>query len=159
MSSLYIDGDIFVIEDGLIERFVAGRSDGWEPGPPGDELLREAPVYTLIASGSDKRTGLLYAYDPGNGRIVALDKASGDYVEQYRPAGGVPAWGDLRGMFVKAGVEGDPDVLYWIDGTTVYETVLEAVPDEAPASPTPLPSGSGVAASGDPAASAPGSAP
>ena len=140
MRSLYIDGDIFVIEGGVIERFVNGNSGGWEVDEIGDELLRPAPDYTLIASGSGRREGALYAYDAENGRITAFEKASGAYIEQYRLAGEHPALGDLRGMIVRAGLEGDPSVLLWADATTVYESVLVAVPDESPPTPSPIPS-------------------
>lgn len=154
MESLYIDGDIFVIENGMIERFVNGNSGGWEVDELPDGLLREPPSYTLITSGSGRREGALYAYDPSHGRLVAFEKASGAYLEQYRLAGGHPAWEDLRGMFVRPGIDGDPSVLYWATATTVYETVLVAVPDELPPSPSPDPP-----ASADPAASAPAEAP
>jgi hypothetical protein len=151
MTSLYIDGDIFVIENGVIERFVSGNSGGWEATDPDDILLRRAPTYTRIASGSGRREGQLYAYDPSNRRVVAFDKATGDYVEQYRLAGGDPAWADMRGMFVRPGLEGDPAVLYWAGPEGLYESVLVAVPDVPAATPSPSasvePSASGVPAS------------
>jgi hypothetical protein len=147
MTSLYIDGDIFVIENGVIERFVSGNSGGWDVTDPDDLLLRPAPTYTRIASGSARREGMLYAYDPSSQRVIAFDKATGDYVEQYRLAGGDAAWADLRGMFVRPGIEGDPAVLYWAGPTGLYESVLEPVADVPPASPSP-------SVSIDPAASA-----
>src|SRR5581483_2282102 len=76
-EALYIDGDIFVTDDGAIERFVSGRSGGWDAEPPPDELLRPAPHYRLLASGSPRRLGRLYAYDARSSRIVAYDKATG----------------------------------------------------------------------------------
>jgi hypothetical protein len=97
----------------------------------------------LIASPSDKRVGILYGYDPANARVVAIDKAKGDYIEQYRLAGGAPGWEDMRGMVVQAGVDGGPATLTWASKDTIYTTVLEAVPDVAPsASGSPAPSGS-----------------
>ncbi|HEU0235612.1 MAG TPA: hypothetical protein VFR14_04115 [Candidatus Limnocylindrales bacterium] len=153
MTSLYIDGDIFVIENGVIERFVSGNSGGWAVDEAPDVLLRPAPTYTRITSGTGRREGLLYAYDPPNGRILAFEKASGAYIEQYRPAGGVAPWEDLRGMFVRPGIDGDPSVLVWADATAVYESLLVPVPDVPPPSPSPSPSVD-PSASVDPAASA-----
>ena len=80
--------------------------------------------------------------------IRAELKAKGDYIEQYRLAGGATGWKDLRGMAVVAGVDGGPATLYWASKDAVYTTVLEAVPDVA----TPAPSGS-PAASASPAPS------
>jgi hypothetical protein len=137
MTSLYIDGDIFVIENGIIERFVSGNSGGWSVTDPPDELLRPVPAYARIISGTDRRIGFLYAYDPPNGRIIAFEKATGAYVEQYRLAGGDPAWSDIRGMFVRPGIDGDASVLVWAGATTVYESVLVAVPDAPAPSASP----------------------
>ena len=111
VNDLVIDGDIFVADGGSLYRFVGGKSEGWETQPPGyssdardgDTLVREAPDYALIASASDKRTGVLYAWDKNNGRVVAYDKAKGTFIEQYRLAGGSPAWEDVRGMYVVLG--------------------------------------------------------
>ncbi len=141
-EGLYIDGDIFVTDDGVIERFVSGRSGGWDAELPPDELLRPAPHYRLLASASPRRLGRLYAYDARNGRIVAYDKATGSYLEQYRLAGGDPAWRDLRGMYVVAGAEDVPDTIVWIDRTHLASSLLERVPDRPSATPGPSPSGS-----------------
>lgn len=136
-EALYIDGDIFVTDDGTIERFVSGRSGGWDAELPPDELLRPEPHYRLLASGSPRRLGRLYAYDARNGRIVAYDKATGAYIEQYRLAGGDPAWRDLRGMYVVPGTEDVPDTIVWIDRNRLASSLLEAVPDRPGATPRP----------------------
>ncbi|HSL34462.1 MAG TPA: hypothetical protein VK871_12475 [Candidatus Limnocylindrales bacterium] len=154
VDDLYIDGDIFITDDGTIVRFVDGRAEGWTPNPPPDGLLRDAPHYTLLTSATDKRVGRLYAYDAPNARVVAIDKAKGTYIEQYRLAGGVEAWKDLRGMYVVAAPEEDaPATLVWATKNGVYSSILEAVPDEPPASPSPSPSGSGSPAASGAAAS------
>jgi hypothetical protein len=137
MGSLYIDGDIFVTEGGAITRFVAGKSDGWSASLPGDTLLRPAPLYRMIASGSGRREGRLYGWDPANLRIIALDKSDGRYRAQYRLIGEDAAWKDIRGMFVRPGIDGTPATLYWISADTLHETVLEAVVDGGPAQPSP----------------------
>lgn len=141
-EAIYIDGDIFVTDDGVIERFVSGRSGGWDAEPPPDELLRPAPHYRLLASASPRRLGRLYAFDARNGRIVAYEKATGAYVEQYRLAGGDPAWRDLRGMYVVPGADEVPDTIVWIDRTHLAASLLERVPDRPAATPRPSPSGS-----------------
>lgn len=141
-EALYIDGDIFVTDGGVIERFVSGRSGGWDAELPPDELLRPAPHYRLLASASPRRTGRLYAYDAQNGRIVAYEKATGAYIEQYRLAGGDPGWRDLRGMYVVPGTGDAPDTLVWIDRSRLASSLLERVPDRPAPTPPPSPSGS-----------------
>ena len=131
MGSLYIDGDLFAVENGKIERFVSGASEGWPADPaamdPGDEVLRPAPSYTLIASASDRRTGRLYGYDPNNRRVIALSKADGRYVEQYRLSPDPAPWGDVRGMYVVAGAAGAPDTIVWISSGALHSVTLQAV--------------------------------
>ena len=104
----------------------------------------QAPDYAHIASASDKRTGVLYAWDKNNGRVVAYDKAKGTFIEQYRLAGGSPAWDDVRGMYVVLGSGPEaPSTLVWATKDGVMSAVLEAVPDAAPgASGSPNPSAS-----------------
>jgi hypothetical protein len=166
ISDLYIDGDIFATDDGTILRFVGGKSEGWTiqaPGtagfaPQGDVLLRAAPHYTMISSASEKRTGLLYAWDQVNGRVVAFDKAKGTFFAQYRLAGGSPALSDIRGMFVVLGAaQGAPSTLFWATKDSVMSAVLEAVPDRPASGPgasgSPSPSG-GTKASPKPTAKA-----
>jgi hypothetical protein len=135
VDSLYIDSDIFITDDGHIVRFVDGRAEGWETDELPDSLLREQPHYSLLASASDKRTGNIYAYDKSNNRIVAIDKAKGTYVEQYRLAGNAPGWEDVRGMYVVLAGEGVPPTLVWANNDGLYSSILEAVPDTAPATP------------------------
>jgi hypothetical protein len=153
VDSLYIDSDIFITDDGNIVRFVDGRAEGWETDQLPDGLLREQPHYSLLASASDKRTGVIYAYDKSNQRIVAIDKAKGTYIEQYRLAGNAPGWEDLRGMYVVAAGEDAPATLYWANNSGLYSSVLQAVPDDGSASPSPSSSGSPAPASGSPIAS------
>ncbi|HWP62796.1 MAG TPA: hypothetical protein VNO86_04935, partial [Candidatus Binatia bacterium] len=62
------------------------------------------------------------------------------YIEQYRLAGGDPAWRDLRGMYVVPGADDVPDTIVWIDRTRLASSLLEAVPDRPAATPRPSPS-------------------
>ncbi|MEX2011114.1 MAG: hypothetical protein WEF51_02630, partial [Chloroflexota bacterium] len=147
MTSLYIDGDIFVTEDGKMVRFVSGNSEGWAAVDPGDTLLRETPGYTNLASGSDRRQGLLYGYDRANARIVAVDKADGSFREQYRLPAGNAGWEDLRAMYVVDGAENVPPMLFWISSDVLHRSVLAPLPDPAA---SPAPGASGPAGSGEP---------
>jgi hypothetical protein len=143
MTSMYIDGDIFVTEAGILERFTRGKSDGWDAGSPADELLRATPDLTLVAGTGDQRQGSVYAFDHRNARVLAYDKASGEYQAQYRLAGGLPDWEDLRGFYVIPGVDGGPPTLVWLAADHVGQAVLQAVPDTgggAVATPGPSPS-------------------
>jgi len=157
VDSLYIDSDIFITDDGTIVRFVDGRAEGWEADPLPDELLREQPKYSLLTSASDKRTGIIYAYDKANERVVAIDKGKGTYIEQYRLAGGAPEWKDIRGMYVVLAGEDAPATLIWATNNGLYSSVLEAAPDTPGESPAPSPDGSAVPASGSPIVAPPAS--
>ncbi len=144
MTSTYVDGDLFAADGGAVVRFVSGKSEGWTPEAPADQLLRPTPRYSLIAAGSDRRTGEIYGYDRASSRLIALDKVDGTYRAQYRLAGGVRDWSDLRGMYIIPGVQDAPATLVWLSRDGVHQSVLEAVPDVAPkpsASPAPSPSG------------------
>jgi hypothetical protein len=152
VTDLYIDGDIFIADNGTVIRFVDGRAEGWQAKAPTDTLLREAPAYSLIASATDKRVGALYGYDKPNARVVALDKARGEYLAQYRLAGGADGWDDLRGMYVVLAGEDAPATLIWASKDGVFSSILEEVPDGPAGSAAP--SGSpGVSGSAAPAAS------
>jgi serine/threonine protein phosphatase PrpC len=151
IDGLYIDGDVYVAENGGLERFASGKDDGWQAQPPGDEILRPTPDYVALTGGGDAREGVIYGYDPASQRIVALEKSDGEFVEQYRLAAGPEAWADLRGMYVIAGVDGEPSRLVWIAKDSLHESVLEAVEVEPQPSGSPPPSQEpGAPGSGEP---------
>jgi hypothetical protein len=141
MTSLYIDGDLFVADNGALARYVSGNGDGWTAAAPGDELLRKPPHYTIVASGSPRRSGRLYAYDDANHRIVAVDKAPANgtaaYRQQYVLAGGGDALADIRGMYVVAGLGDVPDTVFWISANTLHQAPLAAVGATPGGSPSP----------------------
>jgi len=151
MGSTYVDGDFFAIDGGAVVRFVSGKDDGWNPGAPDDLLLRPAPAYTLVAGAGERRVGNIYAFDKPNARIVALDKTDGSFRGQYRLAGGADDWGDLRAMYIIAGIEEAPPTVVWLSEDAVHQAVLEAVPDVAP-EPTPSSEPSAEASSAEPSA-------
>jgi hypothetical protein len=146
ITELYIDGDVFIVESGSVARYVAGNGEGWKPADPGDELLRDAPRYTHITSGTDRRVGTLYGYDAANDRVIALDKADGKYRAQYRIAGDPKGLDDVRGMYVIPGVNDAPATLVWVTANTVHQAFLAAASGEPDGSPAP----SGAAGSGGP---------
>ncbi len=110
----------------------------WEVTPPEDELLRKPPRVREIASDTERRTGALYAFDTANDRVIAYEKESGDYVRQYRLAGGNTGWANLRAMYVVEGIENQPGTLWWIDGSSVRTSVLDSISDIQSPSPSCL---------------------
>jgi len=139
VEAMLIDGDIYVTEGGVLNRFINGAAQGWKVADPGDEILRPAPHYNLITTGTARDTGLVYSYDQPNQRIVAIDKDTGNIVEQYHLTGGDTSWSDLRGIAVVPGTNGGPASLYWIDKNRLMSSILVAVP-QAGASPSAGPS-------------------
>ncbi|HYH91800.1 MAG TPA: hypothetical protein VD763_01480 [Candidatus Saccharimonadales bacterium] len=131
MTSMYIDGDIFIAEDGLLERFTSGKNDGWEIETPGDELLRPAPEVSLVAGWGGRREGTVYGVDLPNARIVAYDKGGADYLAQYRLAVDPDEWEDLRGLYVVPGIDDAPATLVWLSKTGVHQSLLVAVDGDA----------------------------
>jgi hypothetical protein len=74
-----------------------------------------------------------------------MEKASGDYLEQYVAQTGAAPLADMRGMFVVDGAQaGQPQVLVWADAGRLLATPLtdaSAAPSPSPtASPSPAPS-------------------
>ena len=136
MSSLYIDGDMFIADDGSLRRYTSGKGDGWGAEELEDGLLRPAPTYSLVAGAGDARQGFVYAYDRPNERVVAYDKASGDFSAQYRADGGLDDWDDVRGMYLIPGIDEEPPSLVWASATGVHEAILEEIADPE-ASPDP----------------------
>ena len=126
VTSIYIDGEVYLVDDGVIERFVSGRSGDWGPKAPPDALLRPAPTYRLVTSPGDRGEGTMYGYDVTSDRIVAFDKATGRYQAQYRIAGGESDWADVLGFYVVARASGQAPLIYWIDRQRIGSAVLEA---------------------------------
>jgi hypothetical protein len=151
-DDLYIDGDIWAADGGVIRRFVSGRDDGWRTEELPDTIVRPDVAFDRIASGSTRRVGTLYGYDRSNARLVAFVKLDGDYIEQYRLADESRAWADARGFIVEPSIDDAPARVFWIDRDRLMVALLEAsLGPVASPSPSPSPSGS-------PAASAAGSA-
>jgi hypothetical protein len=125
ITSLYIDGDIWLADGGELLRVVNGNAAGWEAKAPGDTILRDEPSYTLIGSGSDRRSGTMYGFDGANDRLVALSKVNGSYMAQYRLADG-DKWAGLRGFYIEPGIEDQPAAVVWITKTGLHRALLKA---------------------------------
>jgi hypothetical protein len=136
VTAMYIDGDIWLAEGGNILRLVGGKSEGWTAAAPGDDVIRPVPTYRLVTSGTAKREGNLYGFDPANSRVIAISKSTGAFMGQYRLTGSAQGWSDLRGWYVEPGVAEVPDALVWINATGVHRSILEQA-TSAPASPGP----------------------
>jgi hypothetical protein len=137
ITDLYIDGDIWVADGGQLLRLVGGKAEGWEAATPGDETLRGDPAYLRIASGSARREGTIYGYDPHNQRVVALSKVNGTYLAQYRLAGDDQGWSDLRSWYIEPGIGDKPDAIVWISKDAVHRSILQAVATAPEGSATP----------------------
>jgi len=153
VTSLYIDGDIWIADAGAILRVIGGTTDGWQQGALPDGALRPAPVVTAIMSGSDRRAGRIYGYDPANARLIGYLKANGSFAAQYRLGGGSTEWAAARGWYVEPGIADAPDAVVWITSAGIFRAVLE------PATSAPGASGSPGAASSGSASPAVSAAP
>jgi hypothetical protein len=161
VTAMYIDGEVYLADRGVVERFISGRGSEWRPEAPPDALLRPAPAYRLIASPGGRGEGTMYGYDPGGARLVAFDKARGAYVAQYRIAAGGADWRDIRGFFVVGRPSGQAPIVYWIDAERLGVASLEDVallPTPGP-SPSAEPAGSAAASAKPPATPKPTAAP
>ena len=124
VDAMLIDGDIYFAQGGNLKRSVPAA--GWKPGTLPDTALRPTSRYTALSTYDDRGTGIVYAYDATNERIVTFDKAAGDdgsgkYEHQYRLANGDAGWGDLRSFYVVAGTATKPPVVVWINGRDVRD--------------------------------------
>ena len=145
MTDLMIDGDIFVAENGQVERVIPATS--WTPELPEDTQLRPTSDYTMLSSpilangNPSQRIGALYAFDATNHRVVAFNKSDGKYLGQYQLTGDDDEWSDLKGLDVLPTAEADaPSTMWWISSKGVNSALLEeAAPETPTASPTPAP--------------------
>jgi len=158
VDDMYIDGQIYLVDDGTITQYELGQAKGWSVDPPPDSVgpaaLRPLPVYTrLTADNSAEGQGTLYAYDVKNRRIVAILKKDGSVVGEYMVPANTAWFTALTGMFVIPGTGGAPPTLYWTEASSLMKAVLY------PAGPSILPGSQGTiaapTASGTAAAASP----
>jgi hypothetical protein len=148
ITDLYIDGDIWIADAGVIRRISNLKVDDWEAAAPGDDALRGDPAYRLIGSGAPRREGTIYGFDAPNERVAALLKLNGNYIGQFRLAGGDDGWADLRGWYVEPGIGGEPEAIVWISKTGVHRAILEAATVAPSGSGGPVETGAGTASPG-----------
>ena len=141
ITSLYIDGDLWLADGGQVLRVVNGNSAGWSATPPGDAILREAPAYRYIASGAERRAGTIYGFDTESDRVIGLSKVNGAFVAQYRLAGRATGWADFRGWYIEPGLEEEPDALVWISAKGLHRALLQPTGSLPGASAAPNASG------------------
>ena len=127
VTSMYIDGDVWIADAGALYRYSNGASVGWSATAPGDALLRPAPAYRQIGSGAERRAGTIYGFDPGSDRLIGLSKVNGSFVGQYRLAGGDAGWADFRGFYIEAGLDQEPDAIVWIGKNGIGRALLQPV--------------------------------
>ena len=150
VTGMYIDRDVWIADAGAIYRYSSGASVGWSASAPGDALLRNAPAYRYLGSGSEPRTGTIYGFDPGSDRLIGLSKVSGAFVGQYRLAGTATGWADLRGLYIEAGLDQEPDAIVWIGKSGIGRAILQPVGElgEPTGSATPATTGTPTATPG-----------
>jgi len=117
-----------VADDGKLVRFVNGKAEGWDAADVGDEVLRTAPVFTLVTSGAPRREGRAYGYDPDNRRVIAFSKVRGAFDSQFRLGGQSLDWAAIRDWYVEPAVGDGPDALVWLTTSGIRRAVLQAAP-------------------------------
>ncbi|HVQ22276.1 MAG TPA: hypothetical protein VMT36_03320, partial [Candidatus Saccharimonadia bacterium] len=142
--ALLVDGDAYALTSDGVTRFQSGRADDYALEiPPDDADVRPGHDYRQIAIDPLRREGGIWLWDSEHQRIVAMDKSSGNYVEQFLAAPGGPSFDDVRGMFVVGPTQADgPHVLIWADAGRLMATQL-IDPSSLPTpsvSPSPSPS-------------------
>ena len=133
MTSLYIDGDLFVTEDGhagalLVgqERRLEGRRPRRRAAPAGPRVLdRGRAARTAAPAWSTSTTRPTSGSSPSTRRTATTRASSGS------PAAS-PAGTTCAAMAVTTGIDAAPDTLIWLSKDGVQQAVLEAVPDVVP---------------------------
>jgi hypothetical protein len=145
VDDMYIDGKVYLVNDGEISQYELGQVKGWSVDPPPDYAkdfqFRQLPVYKhLTADNPTLDQGTFYGYDIKNRRIVAFLKKDGSYVAEYMVPDNTPWFTNLTGMFVVPGTGGGNPTLYWTEGSSLLKAVL--VPN-GPTTPLTTPGSTG----------------
>jgi len=145
VDDMYVDGNIFLVDNGKITRYEAGQPDnGWSSADPGGQT----PYFTrLVADNPAEGQGTFYAFDRANKCIAAFSKQDGTFVAQYVAPAGSPSFSALSGMFVTTGSGGTNPTLYWTEDGNLMSASLAptaSLPSAVPSgsSVSPAPSGS-----------------
>lgn len=125
VEALAIDGDLYLSQDGAIRRYVGGAVDDWTPADPGDGVLRSAPQISLIFSTGASRTGVIYAWDSKNQRMLAYSKgSSGGVLAQYRLLSTDAATLNMIGGYIALAADGGAPTFVWAEGARIRSAVL-----------------------------------
>ncbi|RLT24531.1 MAG: hypothetical protein DWI51_01010 [Chloroflexi bacterium] len=126
VDGIVVDGDLYLTQGGALRRYVGGALDDWTPADPGDGVLRPAPNYTLITSSGESRTGIIYALDVANARVIAFSKGpDGEVLGQYRLAA-TPTVGSMLGAYIVPAADGGAPMLVWAEQGRIRSAVLGA---------------------------------
>jgi hypothetical protein len=141
MTSIAIDGDVYMTIDGALRRYSGGAPDDWSPAAIGDELLRPTLTPTLVMSAGASRTGVIYVWDSSAKRVIAYSKAaSGAMLAQYVISDQDAPLGEVLGGYILPASDGGAPTFVWAEAGRVRSAVLgKPVTQEPGASAEPTP--------------------
>jgi hypothetical protein len=143
MTSIAIDGDVYMTSGGVLRRYSGGAPDDWSPAVIGDELLRPLLTPTLVMSAGASRTGIVYVWDSSAHRVIAYSKASsGAMLAQYIVNDEAVPIGEILGGYILPALDGGAPTFIWAEAGRVRSAVLGAPVTQEPGAsvgPTPDP--------------------
>jgi len=141
MTSLAIDGDVYMTIDGALRRYSGGAEDDWRAANIGDDLLRPTLTPTLVLSTGPSRTGVVYVWDSSSHRVIAYSKAaSGAMLAQFIISDEGDPVGEILGGYILPAADGGAPTFIWAEAGRVRSTVLgKPVTQEPDASSRPTP--------------------
>ena len=127
VDAMEIDGDLYLAQDGLVQRYVGGAVDEWVPADPGDSVIRSSPEIRLILSAGASRTGVLYGWDVRNQRMLAYSKAaSGSVLAQYQLVAPDGVVSNIVGGYIALARDGGAPTFIWAEEGRIRGAVLGA---------------------------------
>jgi hypothetical protein len=143
MTSIAIDGDVYMTSAGALRRYSGGAADDWSPAEIGDELLRPLLTPALVMSAGASRTGIVYVWDSSARRVIAYSKASsGAMLAQYVISDETDPAGEILGGYILPAADGGAPTFVWAEAGRVRSAVLGKPVTQEPGpsvGPTPDP--------------------
>jgi len=143
MTSIAIDGDVYMTSAGALRRYSGGAADDWSPAEIGDELLRPLLTPALVMSAGASRTGIVYVWDSSARRVIAYSKASsGAMLAQYVISDEADPAGEILGGYILPAADGGAPTFVWAEAGRVRSAVLGKPVTQEPGpsvGPTPDP--------------------
>jgi hypothetical protein len=143
MTSIVIDGDVYMTSAGALRRYSGGAADDWSPAEIGDELLRPLLTPALVMSAGASRTGIVYVWDSSARRVIAYSKASsGAMLAQYVISDEADPVGEILGGYILPAADGGAPTFVWAEAGRVRSAVLGKPVTQEPGpsvGPTPDP--------------------